>query len=81
MKIRIQRIARTEGFRPLDIDSKLKEATITAIRPGEEMVLHFSRISEGSVRTTKVERIEYLEGGMHVYTKNSIYRVLQGWIE
>lgn len=81
MKIRLQRISRTEGFAPLNVDHGLVQGTVKSIRPGEEMTVQFARLDEGVLNTTKVERIEYLEGGMHIYTKNSIYRVLQGWDE
>lgn len=81
MKVRIQRISRTEGFTPLPVDTKLMEATIPEIRPGIELNVNFSRISEGVLHTTKVERVQYLSDGMHIYTKNSIYRVLVGWDE
>lgn len=84
MHIRVQRIGRTEGaFTHHLIDDKLMEANIEEnVRPGVELEIAFNRLGHGVWHTTKVTRVEYYaDGAMHVYTKNSIYRILKGWEE
>lgn len=80
MKIQIRRIGHVrDEYNHSMIDTRFMEGTVDAIRPGIELEIAFNRMGYGTWHTTKVERVEYLEGGMHVYTKNSIYAVKKGW--
>lgn len=81
MKIRIQRIGRSEHYTPHYIDNKLMEGTIRGgLHIGKELLVSFARISEGEWCTTKVTSIEYKgEKLFLVHTKNSIYLVVKGW--
>jgi hypothetical protein len=83
MKIRIQRIARSEGYNNHSIDHKMMQGTIKGgIRPGIELDVQFARLGDGEWHTTKVERVEYQgESVRLVHTKNSIYIVAKGWGE
>lgn len=82
MKVQIQRIGRSAEYNHHPVDDRLVEGTIKGrVTPGKELLVQFNRISMGDWLTTKVVRVEYLEGGMHVYTKNSIYRIVKGWKE
>ena len=81
MKIRIHRIARSEGYTDHDIDHNLMEGTIRGnITPGEPISVQFARPADGEWCTTRVVRIEYHKDGVRlVHTKNSIYVVVPGW--
>lgn len=80
MKVRVQRIGRSEYYNPHSIDDRLMEATIKhKPRPGEEMRIAFVRLGDGVWVTTKVVRIEYHGDTTLVHTKNSIYQFVKGW--
>jgi len=83
MKIRVQRIARSDGYSHHHIDMRLMEGTIKgSVRPGMELDIQFARPDQGYWHTTKVTRIEYQgERAKLVHTKNSIYLIFRGWEE
>lgn len=81
MKVRVQRIARSEGYNHHQIDYKLMEGTIRGrVHPGVELDIQFNKIGNGDWHTTKITRIEYQgERARLVHTKNSIYLLIRGW--
>lgn len=83
MKVRVQRIGRSEDYTPHAIDERLLEGTIRGgLRPGEYLRVQFARLDQGVWQTTKITRVEYAdEQTTLIHTKNSIYVVVKGWKE
>lgn len=81
MKVRVQRIAHSDGYNPHEIDHKLLEGTIRGgVRPGVYLDIQFNKLDRGGWHTTKITRVEYQgERARLVHTKNSIYLLIRGW--
>jgi hypothetical protein len=82
LKIRIKRVARSEGHVSHRMDERFVNASIVfGPVPGESFVVLMDRLGEDWVTSKVTKVIRRGDGSTMIHTKNSMYLTVGGWDE